>query len=144
MKKLFFIFFILTCVCSNKSFSQNNAKYHYLTLTMGAGYDSENEFFFGTIITEKDNPYAAFIDSLVKYKPKLKKTGVAELYYLRKDTSHIFFNYFRSTSECLQFLDEQGWELYHLFSKIDGINNVINTTPIYYFRKENTKNISGQ
>lgn len=142
MKKLFFILFILACVSSNKSFSQNKAKYHYLTLTMGAGYDSENDEFYWTVNTEKDNPYAAVIDSLVKYRPKLKKNGVAELYYLRKDTSHIFFNYFRSRSECLQFLDERGWELYHIFSDIsNNMYKSISTNPVFYFRKENT-NIS--
>lgn len=135
MKQIFTLLFVLV-VSSNHGFSQGTTRFNYLTVIVQVKRDILNGVRFLEIVADRDNPNSGLIDSLVKYKSRTAANTGAQFYYERKDSSHLFFNYFRTVSECLEFMDDHNWQLFSILGNTYGTNGNISTEPVYYFRKE--------
>lgn len=136
MKRHIFTLLILSIICFYHGAAQKKAKYQYLIIQTSTHLDWDNDSIYVSLITDKENSNAAFIDSLVTYKAKLRKNKDIRFYTQNPGTNQPMFNYFKSVSECLQFLDENGWELFQVYGNTSGSNSVT-TQPYYYLRKEN-------
>ena len=117
-------------------FSQGKIRFSYFTVTLRSRHDYWNGGRYLELVTDKDNPNFAVIDRLVNYKTWTASNSGTELYYKRRDSSHVFYNYFRSVAECLEFLDDCNWELFSVLGNTNGTGGNISTEPVYYFRKE--------
>jgi hypothetical protein len=135
MKQFFTLLFVLF-VFSDRGFSQTKTRFSYLTVTLRSRHDFNFGGRYLELVTDKDNPNSAVIDSLVNYKTWPGSNTGTEFYYKRKDTSHVFFNYFRSVAECLEFLDDRDWQLFSVLGNTNGNSGNISTEPVYYFRRE--------
>lgn len=135
MKQFFTLLFALI-VLAEQGFSQAKARFSYLIVTLDSRHDWTNGGRYLELVSNKDDPNAAVIDSLVNYRTRATANTGAEFYYKRKDTSHVFFNYFRSVAECLEFLDDHSWQLFSVLGYTSGSGGNISTDPVYYFRKE--------
>lgn len=135
MKQIFTLLFVLS-VFSDTGFSQGKTRFSYLTVTLRSRHDYWNGGSFLELETDKGNPNFAVIDSLVNYKTWTASNTAVAFYYKAKDTAHVFYNYFRSVAECLEFLDDHDWQLFSVVGYTSGTNGNISTEPVYYFRKE--------
>ena len=135
MKQFFTLLFVLF-IFSDPGFSQGKSRFSYLTVTLRSRHDYWNGGRYLELVTDKDNPNSAVIDSLVNYKTWTASNTGTELYYKRRDSSHVFYNYFRSVGECLEFLDDCNWELFSVLGNTNGTGGNVSTDPVYYFRKE--------
>lgn len=134
--KHYLLSLVFLCLTSFQSFSQSSKQFSYLVVTIHNRYDNVNEKTYYTIRAEEGDSIIA----LISYSAKQRTKKAASFYGSLTDTANTHFNYFASTSQALQYLDERGWQLLTIVSSIsryDGkIYNILYTTPVYYLRKE--------
>ena len=134
--KYYLIFLVFLCFTSFQSFSQSSKHFSYLIITIHSRYDNVNEKGYYSIQAEEGDSIIA----LINYSAKQRTKKAVLFYGALTDTAKIYFNYFASTSQALQYLDERGWQVLTIISSIsryDGnIYNILYTTPVYYLRKE--------
>lgn len=136
MKQFFTLLFVLSFF-SGAGFSQGKTRYSYLTVSLESRREGLlNSKWYLELVTDKGNPNAAVIDSLVNYRDRASIKTAAEFYHQRKDSSHVFYNYFRSVEEYLDFMDDHGWQLVSVVGYASATSGDIRTNPVYYFRKE--------
>lgn len=131
--------FVLLLTISSRVYSQTAKRFSYLIVNI-TSIDFDEEKIHYVIQPEQGNPNAASVNALIKYSPKVRAKGTATLYGYNSDTTKPVFNYFQSISEALQFLDMHGWQLFSIVSQTTGFGNTINSTPVYYLRKEENRN----
>jgi len=86
---------------------------------------------------EEGNPNSVDINALVKYSPRLKNEGRAIFYQPKMaTTANAIFNYFKSISSALEYLDAQGWKLFTITNDVSGSGGSTSTQIYYYLRKE--------
>jgi hypothetical protein len=131
----------LLCVCClliSNSYAQTSKRYLYLVVDIKEQYDKVKEKGYYAIFPEDGDPNAAFIDSLISFSAKLKNRQPESVYRPKADTTHRLLNYFKNISEALQFLDEQGWQLFTINNTVygDGGNSRVSTEAKYFLRRE--------
>jgi hypothetical protein len=137
-EKSFTLLYLLLLLASMNSYAQASKRFLYLVVDIDSKYDRIKESGYYYIYSEANNPNAAFIDSLIDYDPKLKTKQGGSIYALRSDTTHKFLNYFQNISEALQFLDEQGWQLFSINNEVRsiGTDNRVTSDTKYFLRRE--------
>ena len=135
MKQFFTLLFVLLIFC-DAGFSQSKTRYSYLTVTLRERHDWLTDERYLELEADLNIPKLSVIDSLVNYKTRAKTNTGAQLYYTSKDTAHVFFNYFRTVAECLEFLDDHDWQLFSILGNTSGNSGDVRTYPVYYLRKE--------
>jgi hypothetical protein len=146
MKKLA-ILSILLYATLNVS-AQSSAKYTYLVVSIPRTYNEGIDSFYSIIRAENGSLYASEVYSLKPFNSSQDFLGTMENFYSRRaDTSKVFFNFFRNTTEAILFLSEHGWELVSVNNNIRSSTETsessglyipyttIEASPVYYFRK---------
>lgn len=151
MKKLIPLFAAIA-ICG-QVYAQQSPTCTYLVLRIVNAYDNNLKKNYSYINADGGCTEAATIYTLKPYRPQKGALNEGALFYAdNKSGTGVFFNYFNHTTEALQFLTQQGWELITVISEIssgsdkvlggDGLTYVPITTvrsvPVYYFKKATT------
>jgi hypothetical protein len=135
---------ILSLLFSLSLVAQTSNKNTYLIIRLP--YHNDSSFY--TIDAESGNPYSKEIYDLVKFNPKKATSQNASFFYIRNDTTSIYYNYFRNRTEALLFLTQNDWELISVSDEIRSTPytqvgayqsfsyTLIENFPVYYFRKQ--------
>jgi hypothetical protein len=135
--KQYLLLLLFFCFFTNLVFSQQTKRFKYLIVQIQSRYDEFQRPFF-KIVPEAGNPNASSINTLIKFSGKLLEKKAAYMYGEKYQTGSAMFNYFTSISLALQFLDEQGWQLFTINNDIqsDFPHDRVKTDVTYYLRKE--------
>ena len=122
--------------------AQEAKKYSYLLVRI-VPYSGKGDRYF-VIEAEPGNKFAKEIYQLVTFKPGKYFLNQPAFYQARNDTNTVFYNCFVNTTEALNFLSEQKWELLSVTSEVSSSWSVysgnpyttVTSSPVYYFRKE--------
>lgn len=99
---------------SNFSFvySQVAPKVTYIIITIGGQYDYARSRDFLKITAETGSPNASEIYGLQEYRSAKKAVNTGASFYAEKnDTTTVYFNYFSTATEIMQFLADHNWQL---------------------------------
>lgn len=127
--KRYLFFLPVCCFLAFVSSAQTAKNFSYLIVRMQVKHDPETAKAFYKLEGEANNPNSNIINALVKYSYKEKAKEVAAMYGGKNNGNTIFFNYFNSVSEALQFLDERGWQLFSVVAPEHA-------ETVYYLMKE--------
>ena len=146
MKKLAILSFLLYATLNVGA--QSSAKHSYLIVPIPRLYNQGIDSVYSIIEAERGNPYAREVYALLPFYSGQNVLGTMENFYSRRtDTSRLFFNFFENTTEAIQFLSENGWELFSVSNDIRSASDThesgglylpyttIVASPVYYFRK---------
>lgn len=135
------------------SHAQMKSNETYAIVSVETNYDKTKKIYWCSMKAESGGKYSKEITSLVKYSSDKNTSlpGIA-FYHEKKDSSLIYFNYFLSTTEALQFLADHGWQLVTVNNNFisdyenvkDGEGKLVPVTkltsiPVYFFKKEIVK-----
>ena len=149
MKPLLLIISLLIFLKSG--YSQNNAKTTYSIIRIETAYDYSKETYFRKIVAESITQYSKEIGNLISYNNQKKATNTGATFYsARNDTTSAYFNYFSNTTEAIQFMANNHWQLISIYNEISSnYENIreavgeklitmtkITSRPVYYFRKD--------
>jgi hypothetical protein len=130
------------------SLGQAEPRETYLIVRIQKQDGKQVDKFYYTIEAEPFNDYALDLYNLEPFKKNyfVPKAGVA-FYYNRPDSATLYYNYFKSETEALDFMGKQNWRLVTVLNEISsgyktaGIDidgppyTTVSSRPVYYFRK---------
>lgn len=88
----------------------------YLLLRIGYDFDKPNQRSFYKIIPDGWGEKAHEIYNLCEYNPRKNvENRKAVFYFERADTNKLYYNYFRSPTEALNYLAAQNWSITAVF-----------------------------
>jgi hypothetical protein len=149
-----FLLIIISIIILTSGYSQENTKNTYAIVSIEPGiYDKPNKRYWCKIKAESIKKYSKEINNLINYS--MEKNAVntgASFYFEKNDTTSVYFNYFLSTTEAMQFLADHKWQLVTVNNEIisdydnvkDGESKLVPVSriysrPVYYFKKETSE-----
>jgi hypothetical protein len=118
MKRYFFVMLIFL---SLKSYSQAEKIPAYLIITIIEKYDYNKEKYALTIQAESGANKEDIVYKLIPYNFKANAKNSNGNFYSNNSNDNDIYNYFTTTTEILNFMGKNGWDLL-------TINNIINST----------------
>jgi len=128
--------------------AQSSSKYTYLVVRIPNVHDRRLDTVYSMINAENGNPHAQEIYGLKTFARNKDVFWYTQNFYShRTDSSKTFYNFFGNTTEALQFMADNGWELVSVNNDIHSSNDIyvsgnlnlpytnIQASPVYYFRK---------
>ncbi len=147
--KTYLILFLL--IISSSLLAQKQEASTYLVVRLPYTYDANNKNYFFKIQSDWGAPNAQEIYNLKEYaNQKGAVNNLACTYYNKTDTCTQFYNYFVNTSDALNFLAKNGWQVVSVYSEIfsdyknergpDGLMPIttVSSSPVYVIRKNST------
>jgi hypothetical protein len=143
---------IITCLfisISLTSLCQINTNTYYLLIRVNQLYDNTNLTTYYSIRPEAGCDGAKEIYGLKAYNNKKKAINEGGLFYPgKKDSAYPYFNYFHSTTEILNYMSKNGWELTAVYNDTFSDYNIertgngdlvpvatVATKPVFCFKK---------
>jgi hypothetical protein len=142
----------LAILFSTPLFSQSGSGVTYIIIRLDGLWDYTRNKNFIRINAEAGNPAASELYNLKEYISAKKAVNSGASFYSEKnDTTSVYFNYFLTATEVMQFFADHSWELITVSNEItssyDNIQSGDKLVPVprvfsravYYFRKEVSK-----
>jgi hypothetical protein len=143
---------LITClsICiSFTCFSQTDTSVNYLVIRIDELYDNNSLVDYYVIRAEGGCNAAKEIYGLKAYNNKKKAMNEGGIFYPdKKNSVYPYFNYFHSTTEILNYLSKNGWQLVTIYSDtVTGYNTATTSNgdsvsvptvgyrPIFCFKK---------
>ena len=136
-------------IFSTSLFSQADSRVTYIIIRLDGLWDYTRNKNFIKINAEAGNPAASEIYNLKEYVSAKKAVNPGASFYAEKnDTASVYFNYFLTATEIMQFLADHNWQLItvntEITSSYDNIQSGdklvpvprVFSRPVYYFKKE--------
>jgi hypothetical protein len=136
-------------IFSTSLFSQTGSRVTYIIIRVDGLWDYTRNKNFIKINAESGNPAASEIYNLKEYVSAKKAVNSGASFYSEKnDTASVYFNYFLTATEIMQFLADHHWQLVtvntEITSSYDNIQSgdklvpvtSVFSRPVYYFKKE--------
>lgn len=134
---------LLSVLIAYSSLPAQTAKDTFMVVKVVQAFDNRNQqnmFYISPTGPTRHND----INALVRYDKKQfyhEKTDT-DFYFLRSDTSKVFFNYFRSHEDVLEYLTARNWKLVNIISEVTSTYNVVygqysaGSTPVFYLKRD--------
>jgi len=148
----FSMFVILTICFTSVMYSQTGPRVAYIIIRIDGQWDYARSRNFIKINAETGNPMASEIYNLKEYVSTKKAVNSGASFYCEKnDTTSVYFNYFLTATEVMQFLADHDWQLITVNTEVSSnYENIqegdkyipvtkILSRPVYYFKKEITQ-----
>lgn len=136
-------------VLSTSLFSQSAPRVTYIIFRLDGLWDYARSRNFIKINAESGNRAASEVYNLKEYiSGKKAVNSGASFYSERSDTTSVYFNYFLTATEVLQFFADYNWQLItvnnEIWSSYDNVQSgdklvpvtKVLSRPVYYLKKE--------
>ena len=141
MKKIFLcILLSYNLICH----AQTKSPANYILVRFDLAYDNPNDRSYFIINPERGGTgLPKEIYSLIKYDNKKKAINTGGVFYPAQNDTSALYNYFYSTTEALNYLSKNGWELLTIYTEISsghddrstGTITTISSRLIFCFKK---------
>jgi hypothetical protein len=145
----FSVFVILTICLTSVINAQTGSTVTYIVIRIDGQWDYARSRNFIKINAETGNSMALEIYNLKEYISAKKAVNSGASFYSEKnDTTSVYFNYFLTATEIMQFLADHNWQLITVNTEISSdYENIqegdryipvtkIRSRPVYYLKKE--------
>lgn len=144
------IFTMLFYCMSAAVFSQEKTQAQYLLVRIDGGYNKPAKQYYSMINAEPGCDSAGIFYGLKKFDVKKDAVNTeAVLYPGKNDSVHLYYNYFSTPTQALNFISKNGWELVNIYtetfsgSTIADNGNIeqrypittVSSRPVYCFKK---------